>query len=109
MFFSQPAQIQAKGNSIVEANIKIVNNGSYSFTLEGGTILNITVYVAPCGKCSQQDPHMAAPQQERKTHHDISLGSATCTSGEYAQTIRPFHQGSTSPAAIEQVCEAGWD
>lgn len=79
-----------------------MNNGSYSFTLEGGTVLNITVYVAPCGKCSQQDPHMAAPQQQRKTNRDMPLESATCTSGEY---IQPFHQESTSPTAIEQVCE----
>lgn len=90
IFFSQPAQIQAKGNSIVEANIKIVNNGSYSFTLEGGTVLNITVYVAPCGKC---------------------MGSDTRMSGERAQSqsIRPFHQESTSSPAIEQVCEARAD
>ena len=50
---------------------------------------------------------MAAPQQQK--NHDIPLGSATCMSEEYAQIIRPFHQESTSPAAIEQVCEAGAD
>ena len=100
-----PAQIQAKGNNIVEATIKIVSNGYYSFNLEGGTVLNVTVDVAPCGNCQQSPPHghTAAPQQKRKANHE--QGSAA-TSGESVQTIQPFHHESTStsPTAIEQVC-----
>ena len=100
-FLDHSAQIQAKGNNIVEATIKIVNNGSYSFTLEGGTVLNITVYVAPCAQC-QQIAH-TVPQQQSKTDHDVSLGSAT--SGECAHTVQSFHHESTSPITIEQVRE----
>lgn len=76
-----------------------MNNGSYSFTLEGGTVLNVTVYVAPCAQC-KQTPH-TVQQQQSKTKHDIPLGSAT--SGECAQTVQPFQQESISPTAIEQV------
>ena len=95
------AQIQTKGNNIVEADIKIASNGYYSFNLEGGTVLNITVDVAPCGNCQQAPPphgHTAAPQQ---ANHE--QGSAA-TSGESVQTIQPFHHESTSPTAVEQVC-----
>ena len=93
----------------MEANIKIVKNGSYSFDLEGGTVLNITVYVAPCARCQQTTSLQSAAQhvqQQRKMNHDaVPLGSATCTSGEYAQTVQPFHHKSTSPTSTEQVCE----
>jgi hypothetical protein len=109
IFSLYPAQIQAKGNSIVEATIKIVKNGSYSFNL-GETELNITVYVAPYEKCQQAEaptPHTAVPEQERKTNRDnINMPQGSATPGEGVQSIQPFHHESTSPTAdIEQVCE----
>ena len=48
------AQIQTKGNNIVEATIKIVKNGSYSFNLSE-TVLKVTVYVVACEKCQQAE------------------------------------------------------
>jgi hypothetical protein len=103
------AQIQAKDNNIVEATIKIVKNGSYSFNL-GETELNITVYVAPCEKCQQAEaptPHMAVPEHERKTNRDnVIMPQGSATPGEGVQTIQPFQHESTSPTAdSEQVCE----
>ena len=93
------AQIQAKGNNIIEATIKIVKNGSYSFNLSE-TVLKVTVYVVACEKCQQAEalpPHMAAPE-----HDNIIMPQETAMSGEGVQM---FHHKSTSPTAVEQVCE----
>ena len=88
-----------------------MNNGSYSFSLGGGTVLNVTVYVAPCGKCAQASSQAATQQQQIEekaqcTNHDnTSLGSATCTStaGDCAQTVQPFHHEPTRPTTFEKV------
>ena len=94
MTFLYLAQIKAKGNNIVEAAIKIVDNGSYSFSLpEGGTFLRVTVDVTPCRNCQQGHTYTAAPQPQ----------GSVATPGESVQTIQPFHHQSTSPTAIEQV------
>ena len=98
--FYPQAQIQAKGNSIIEANIKIVKNGSYSFSLGGGTALYVTVDVAPCTECQQ--PSRRFLRQLSLTNH---LMASSPTSGEHATTNRPFtnHHDLTSPQTFEPV------
>ena len=96
------AKIQAKGNSIVEATLKIVKNGSYSFSLGGGTTLYITVDVLPCPNC-QQTPH--------RIPRDLNLtDNFTTTSSDskekFGTTDKPFlsHHDSICASTFESVC-----
>ena len=69
-FDSVTAKIQAKGNNIVEATLKIVKNGSYSFCMEGGTSLYVNVETTPCPTChptppsSEMNPHKQAAKPD---------------------------------------------
>ena len=75
-FDSMTAKIQAKGNNIVEATLKIVKNGSYSFCMEGGTSLYVNVETTPCPTChptpplSEMNPHKPAAKPD-----DVSVDS----------------------------------
>lgn len=103
------AQILAKGDSIVEATLKLVKNGSYTFALDGGTSLRITVDVAPCPNCehknrpsrmtqhlSHNDPPMRLPTDNEARGKDLE---SHCTSS------LPFlgDQNSSNPSIIEKV------
>ena len=90
------AKIQAKGNSIVEATLKIVENGSYSFSLGGGTTLYITVDVS-------QTPH-SIPRQLSLTDH-LTLTTSDSTE-QSTTTDKPFlsHHDSICASTFEPVC-----